>query len=294
MSTFIPFGSGKVKEENWIGHIEISPPLNFREATYLANYLTTWHFSYPEKELDGLYGVHSDKEIELSGITKDGSYLVKKVKQDNVPSLISPLILGSNNWDKKNVINAIGMKTHIKGLRYTGSWVMFLIEHFFKKDAYAKHLFYDSFGKFQEHVCNGSMLYMDSTRGNSCVEINVVNNIVSQRGVKKKYIGKINDGFSNIDYPIFLKHSEDRSALTEMKKLGVLDAFPSEKSLKDQDKVMKMKDIQKNLQYDNAKYMVFAPEITITEKLKIEYEQYYMENNIPAAQDESLGPLAKF
>lgn len=290
---FIPFAAHNIKHTDWIGSIEISPPLTLKEASYLSKYLNTWHFKYSNKTLEGLYGVHEDKKIEEGETTNNGSYLIRKSKQDTVPSLIAPLVLGSNDWNKQNVVNCIGLKTHIKGLGHSASWILFLIEHFFKKDAYAKHLFKDTFGEFPNHVCNGSILYRDASRDGACTEIKVVNNYVTQVGIKKTYMLKQNDGFKDIDYPVFLRSILENSE-KELRKIGFPNCYISEKSLKEQDHKMKIKDILKNVAYEAALYKVFTPEITITDNLRIEYEQYYMDNEIPYSTLQGNGKINKF
>lgn len=288
---FIPFGQGKVTNDSWDGVIEITPALSFREASYLANYLMTWHFAYPEKDLDGLYGIHNDKDKELVSTERGASFTVNKEKQEHVPSLICPLVLGSTSWDKKNVINAIGIKTQIKGLQYAGSWVLFLIEHFFKENAYAKHLFYDTFGNFQNHVCNGSMVYLDESRGNACIEILVKDNKVKTRGIKKKYMAKVNNGFYEEEHPIFLRTVDDSSAIKDLKIIG--GTLPPRKELLEQDKKITIKELHKNVDIEKAIYTVREASIHISEKLKIEYEQYYMENSIPALDIQNV-KITKF
>lgn len=289
MHTFIPFGTGKETIGRWMGGINITPALTFDEARYLSQYLMTWHFAYPSRDLDGLYCIHQDREKEEQSKVPGQQYSILKEKQEAVPSLIAPLILGSNDWSKKTQINTIGVKTHIKGVKHAASWILFMIEHFFKKDAYAKHLFVDTFGEFKDHVCNGKLIYLDDSKNDACTAIVVENNNVSSFGVLKTYYTKINDGFRELEYPFLAKTKSDMSAEYRLKKEGL--SMPSSKIMEEQDKKIKMKDLWLNL--DKATYQVMKPEIFIPERLKIEYEEYYMENNIPEAQSTQIA-MAKF
>lgn len=292
MHTFIPFGVGKETTGTWMGGINITPALTFEEANFLSRYLMTWHFADKKRDLEGLYVIHNDKQREIDEVLSNGKIIkIPKEAQEYVPSFVSPLILGSNNWNKKSVVNTIGVKTHIVSLKHSASWILFLIEHFFKKDAYAKHLFSDSFGDFKDHVCNGVLLYQDSSKSNACTVIKVEDNVVSSFGVKKTYQMEIDDGFTMRTMPYYAKDAYVPIDYL-FKKEGL--KAPSANVRKAQDEKIKIKDVWKNIEKDSCIYAVAKPTINLPEKFLIEYEQYYMDNTIPLIDEPVKGKISKF
>lgn len=160
MSKFKPLHSQqeKIMDGDWVGFIQIDPPLNKAETDFLRKYLNTYHFNYSDDEFSGLYFCHNDKEISTLEVVDDRGRQEKffKKRQVHVPSLTSPLVLGYIN-DSENV-NAIGLKTYSNGIYQAELWVDFIIQHFFAKDAIAKTTFTD-FNFFEHHVLNGELCY---------------------------------------------------------------------------------------------------------------------------------------
>jgi hypothetical protein len=150
----------QIMKEEWIGYIKIEPPLAKEESDYLCSYLSTWHFNEPKEEFNGLYGVHSNRELEANVSIDNSSNkttLIKKNKQPLVPSLIAPIVLGYVNNSKE--VNALGIRASYKSSFAAPVWFSFLIEHFFKTDSIAKHLFYEAFINFYDHTLNGEIIY---------------------------------------------------------------------------------------------------------------------------------------
>lgn len=161
MSIFKPMNpkDERFLTEDWVGYIQIDPPLNKEEANFLYSFLYTYHFDDIEDELKGLYICHNDRVTQKLVSTGRGNKLdyVNRPKQARVPSLLSPLILGSIGNSKD--INALGLRYNYMNVRTTFMWLSFLVQHFFAKEPISKGLFPEEFHFVHPHKINGEICF---------------------------------------------------------------------------------------------------------------------------------------
>lgn len=153
-------------QETVLGEIKISPALSPKEAEYLNLFLNTHHYIDTTQNNFGLYSTNLKPPQEyLDNKPQDGQFiqhfrkvvdaLISNQAQEFVPSLSSPLLILKNpvtdSYDSITI-----NRTHVTR-QASARWFVFIIEHFFKKNALAKLICPEKFSFFIPHDLNGEI-----------------------------------------------------------------------------------------------------------------------------------------
>jgi hypothetical protein len=183
---------GNSYSETEMGEILISPPLSHPEKDFLLKFLNKFH-SLDKYQIDqGIYDLEkkklttdSPKKISVEeNISNIMSNAINDIHTDILisfsspekltPSLFTPFELSFSSKDQFTDCLII-KKKHSQKVD-SAKWLVFLIEHFFKKDCIAKILYPKKFQFLKEHSLNGSLWYKIV---GDVVKIEVKNNIVT-------------------------------------------------------------------------------------------------------------------
>lgn len=179
--------------ETVMGEVTIFPALSPLEKEFLNMFLDKYHFRSNYSIDQGIYDFykptsHNDTVTNKDKLLGDQQFFiifqkaVENVSTDILmkdkltPSFSCPLAVSINsndyNTDRLILKNKHPDKTNI------ANWLVFLIEHFFKKDCIAKTLYPEKFNFLEEHNLNGVIFQKINIMMNS-QKIEVKNNEVN-------------------------------------------------------------------------------------------------------------------
>lgn len=151
-------------QETVLGTISVDPPFSKEEVQFLDAFLKTHHYAELNSFDLGLYKTDNPSYTKCQ-LANDSSFLEKfkqgvdaltnKKTQEFVPSLTCPLVIIQNTktheFDSISINNKHELRTH------SAEWLVFMIEHFFKKDAFAKIINPNHFNFLHHHILNGQI-----------------------------------------------------------------------------------------------------------------------------------------